>query len=166
MIHAHPTRYSCVPQCPSISRPCSLHDAPAIAIVRHKEWAKGQYQVSCGIKDLLDGLPPVRVPRLGARGALDEALLPRVGHLPPLANLWVLSHALHVCGEIVANVLEAGEEEGGVLVVPDAVYRSHRVRYWLFNRLHFVDEKGKEKMSRGPGDRKVGVAHSLQYRNP
>lgn len=76
------------------------------------------------VKHLLNRLPPWRIPRLGARRSLDQSLLPRVGHLPPLADLGVGAHAFHVGGEVVTDVSEGGEEDGGIFVVEDAVCSS------------------------------------------
>jgi hypothetical protein len=75
------------------------------------------------IEHLLNALPPRRLPTLTARRSRDQTLLVAVRHLPPLPNLGVLAHLLHVALVVVAGVLEGGEEDVGCGVVEDGVWK-------------------------------------------
>ncbi len=73
------------------------------------------------VKHLLDGLPPRRLAGLAAGGAGDQRRLEPVRHAPPLADAGVRAHLLHVALEVVAHVLEAGEQDAALGIVEDAV---------------------------------------------
>jgi hypothetical protein len=48
-------------------------------------------------------------------------LLEAVGHGPPFPHFGVIPHALHVASEVISDILEACEEDGGTRIVEDAV---------------------------------------------
>lgn len=73
------------------------------------------------VKDLLNWLPPRRLACLTALGALDHGLLELVGHLPPLADLGVLPHSLHIARVVIADVFEGCEKDVCLVVVEYAV---------------------------------------------
>lgn len=73
------------------------------------------------VEHLLQRLPPRGLAGLAALGAGDQALLELIRHLPPLADLWVLAHPLHVARVVVADVFEGGEEDVRLVVVEYAV---------------------------------------------
>ena len=76
---------------------------------------------SCRIEHLLQALPPRWRAGQTALRAFDERLLVAVGHPPPLLDLGILRHLLHVACPIVADVLEGGEEDVAIRIIKDGV---------------------------------------------
>lgn len=50
-----------------------------------------------------------------------KRLLEAIRHLPPLLDLGVLSHALHVSSPIISYVFEGREEDVGLRIMEDRV---------------------------------------------
>ena len=76
------------------------------------------------VKDLLDRLPPRWLSRLAVLRSRNHRFLEPIRHLPPLPNLGVLPHLLHIAFIVVADIFEVGKEDASAGVVEDAVCAS------------------------------------------
>jgi hypothetical protein len=75
----------------------------------------------CQVENLLYGFPPARLASFRACRALHEALLVAVGHFPPLSDLGVSCHSLHIPSIVVPDILEAGKKYTRCIVPPNCV---------------------------------------------
>ena len=76
------------------------------------------------VEYLLQTLPPSRLPSQAALRALHERLLVAISHPPPLLDLGVVRHLLHVACPVVTNVFEGREENVGCRVIKDGVWKT------------------------------------------
>lgn len=78
--------------------------------------------ISGQMKNLFDGLPPIWLTRFGACGPIHQALLITISHFPPLPNLWVPSHFLHVASVVVTDILETSKQNPRCIIPPNRVF--------------------------------------------
>lgn len=84
----------------------SHHISLILRIYRYRQVSYPPFlPTSSNIKHLFDALPPAPLIRT-PRAALDQTLLIRIRHGPPLAHLGVFSHLLHVPCVVIAYVFE------------------------------------------------------------
>lgn len=106
---------------PSTTRQPQAYEQPGNTLM-YISWFTRAACCSIHMKDLLKRFPPPWLTSLARYSPRYQRLLKSIGHPPPLPNLGVRPHLLHVALIIITHILEIGKENLGVVIEVDGIY--------------------------------------------